>query len=188
LPGGERRLRLELVAAGALAAASGIILPGEGNLSARCAGGFLVTPAGADKGRLAPAGLLFVDLEGRGMPGGVSSEARLHAAIYRRFPSVGAVVHAHPPEVLLLSSMNRSPDVRLTAIGRAELGTVSWVGFEPPGSDRLAEAVAAALVHAPACVLDQHGAVTVGPSVETALRRMLLLERLAALTPEGGGR
>lgn len=184
-----RRLRLELVAAGATLADAGVILAGEGNLSVRLEGpAFLITPRGRDKGRLEPADLVVVPA-GPGMaPASASSESRIHAAVYRRRPEVLAVVHAHPPAVQALSHRGRAPDTGLLTEGAELLGSVSWVAALPPGSAELAEATAQALARCPACVLAGHGAVTVGTSMDQALRRMLLLERLAALTSaaEGG--
>lgn len=179
----RRRLRLQLVSAGAALASSGVILSGEGNLSARLDDGHcLITPAGLDKGRLNPRDMVVVPLDWSRVPHRASSESRLHVSIYRRFSAIQAVVHAHPPQVQALDGTDRVPDCRLLTEGQQLLGRVAWVQSLDPGSDALAVEVAAALEQAPACILDRHGAVTVGSSVEEALRRMLLLERLAHLT------
>ena len=59
----QRRLRLQLVSAGAALASSGVILSGEGNLSARLDGDHcLITPAGLDKGLLDPRDMVVVPL------------------------------------------------------------------------------------------------------------------------------
>ncbi len=179
----QRRLRLQLVSAGAALASSGVILSGEGNLSARVDHGrCLITPAGLDKGRLDPRDMVVVPLDWTGVPRRASSESKLHISIYQRFSAIESVVYAHPPQVQALDGTDRVPDCRLLTEGRQLLGRVAWVQSLDPGSDALAYEVAAALQQAPACILDRHGAVTVGSSVEEALRRMLLLERLAKLT------
>jgi len=169
--------------AGAVLSSAGLIRPGEGNLSVRTGADFLITLSGADKGALSARDLISVEIGGNTIPQGASSETRMHREIYRRYPGVGAIVHAHPTAILRLASQNQTPAVWATELGRIELGTVGWTGFYPPGSPALAEAVAVALAGAAACILDQHGAVSVGESVERALRRMLLLEHHAALTP-----
>jgi L-fuculose-phosphate aldolase len=184
-----RRLRLELIAAGAMLEQAGLILAGEGNLSVRLDGsGFLITPRGRDKGRLEPADLIIVPWPPAEVPPGASSETRIHGAVYRLRPEVIAVAHAHPPAVQALARDGRIPDCSLLTEGGDLLGTVGWVPALPPGSVELAEATAHVLARSPACVLAQHGAVTVGGSVDQATRRMLLLERLAALTAEAGAR
>jgi L-fuculose-phosphate aldolase len=179
----QRRLRLQLVSAGAALASSGVILSGEGNLSARLDGDHcLITPAGLDKGRLDARDMVVVPIDWGRIPRQASSESKLHISIYQRFSAIQAVVHAHPPQVQGLDRTDRVPDCRLLTEGQQLLGRVAWVQSLDPGSDALAYEVAAALQQAPACILDRHGAVTVGSTVEEALRRMLLLERLAKLT------
>jgi L-fuculose-phosphate aldolase len=180
-----RRLRLELVAAGALLEQAGLILAGEGNLSARIDGAaFLITPRGRDKGRLDPGDLVVVPRWPAEVPAAASSETQIHGAVYRLRVEVKAVVHAHPAAVQGLSQTGRVPDCSLLTEGGMLLGAVAWVPALRPGSAELAEATAHALAHGPACVLERHGAVTVGGTVEQALLRMLVLERLAALTLE----
>jgi ribulose-5-phosphate 4-epimerase/fuculose-1-phosphate aldolase len=61
-------------------------------------------------------------------------------------------------------------------------GEVRLVSHFEEGSRQLAYAAAEALAGAVACVLVDHGAVTVGSDVKLALRRMLWLERAAART------
>lgn len=176
-----RWIRLEMVAVGAAIARLGLILPGEGNLSVRVGDGFLITPSGIDKGRLTAASLQHATL-GEPPPAGASSEIAMHDAVYRQHVGVGAIVHAHPPETLCLSTKGVPPDPWLTAEGGMLLGRVGWVGFVEPGSTELAQGVAEALTRGPACVLDRHGTVTVGADLWTAFRRTVLLERAAVLT------
>ena len=65
-------------------------------------------------------------------------------------------------------------------LARQLFGRPVEVAYFPEGSSALADAVAAALADACACVLLDHGAVTVGATIEQALGRMLSLERAAA--------
>ncbi len=184
---GERRARLELVAAGARLAQAGLLLSGEGNLSCRSeSDAFLITPRGVDKGVLAAGDLVMGDVGMDGAVAGASTEMLMHRAAYRVDASITAVVHAHPPRVLALAMQGRLPQIDLLEEGEMLLGGVMLVGFAPSGSGEFAEAVARALATTPACVIERHGAVTVGGDVETALRRMLVLERLAELTLVGG--
>jgi ribulose-5-phosphate 4-epimerase/fuculose-1-phosphate aldolase len=66
------------------------------------------------------------------------------------------------------------------------LGSVVAVPYYAEGTLALAEATAGALRFATACVLQKHGAVTVGPSLMAAFIRMLDLERAASLTGTRG--
>jgi len=174
-------LHTQLVAAGARLSAAGLVRSSEGNLSARIDGErCLVTPTGGVTGRLTGADLVEVPL-GRGrIPPRASSEVRLHIEIYRSRPDVEAIVHAHPPCVLRLAREGRLPDAGLLDEDGSRFGEVVLVSYFEEGSRELARAAAAALLEASACVLLDHGAVTVGVTVESALRRMLQLERAAA--------
>ncbi len=184
-----RQLALEIVAAGARLEQAGLIMPGEGNLSARqpAAGSCLVTPCGRDKGRLSITDLVEMAIHGA-PPAGASSDARFHLAVYRARPNAAAVVHAHPPCVQLLAARGVRPDPALLEAGPLVIGQVGWIDHARDDGVDLAEVVPAAFAAATACVLPRHGAVTVGASVAEALRRMLLLERLAHLTLGPGGR
>lgn len=105
------------------------------------------------------------------------SEVHIHLEIYRRRDDVRAVVHAHPTAVLTLS-----------ATGAVERPSTSVGTFLPAGGAPVfdspvlvntvarGEALANALGAAPAAILRQHGAVTVGRSVEEAVVRMICLE------------
>jgi L-fuculose-phosphate aldolase len=179
----RRRAALEVVAAGAHLASAGLILPGEGNLSMRTgSAGCLITPTGVDKGRVSAVDLVELPLDGGEVPSQASCEFRLHTSLYQRFPEVGAVVHGHPPAVQALTARRRQPDLGVLVEGVEFLGFVAWVGRLPPGSLDLAEAVTGGMAQGPACLLEGHGAVTVGSTMAEALRRMLLLERVAQLT------
>ncbi len=56
-----------------------------------------ITISGRDKGRLGPGDVMEVDLEGRALDPALrpSAETLLHTRLYRRFESVGAVLHTH---------------------------------------------------------------------------------------------
>src|SRR5580658_9768868 len=80
----------------------------SGNFSVRAAGRILVTASGLDKGLLAPAGLLEVDLEGRVVSGEgkPSAETGLHLVLYKARPVAGAILHVHTVWNTLLSGIH----------------------------------------------------------------------------------
>lgn len=176
-------LHTQLVAAGARLSAAGLVHSSEGNLSARIdRARCLVTPTGGVTGRLTGADMVEVPLDRGKVPRRASSEVRLHIEIYRLRPDVEAIVHAHPPGVLRLAREGRLPDAGFLDEDGSRFGGVVTVPYFEEGSRELAGTAAAALLEATACVLSDHGAVTVGATVESALRRMLRLERAAART------
>jgi len=176
-------LRLSIVDGGRELAAAKLITILEGNLSARIdQDRFLVTPTRKDKGKLHVDDLVEVEINSHRVPEGASTEAGMHRAIYARFPSIHAVVHAHPVKVLALAEEGAAPDPSRLPGGGTVLDRVSWIGDFPPGSRSLAEEVAMGIAQAPALVLAAHGAVTIGATVDQAVLRMIRLERLALMT------
>jgi ribulose-5-phosphate 4-epimerase/fuculose-1-phosphate aldolase len=74
----------------------------EGNLSVRLdSDRVLCTPSGVSKGFLEPRSLRIVRLDGTPLGAvdefAVTSEIRVHLAVYRMRPDVRAVVHSHAP-------------------------------------------------------------------------------------------
>ena len=55
---------------------------------------------------------------------GASSEADLHVMAYELYPQLGAVVHAHPPQVQVLSGADRVPDCSYLVEGEQLLTTL----------------------------------------------------------------
>ncbi|MEM1350659.1 MAG: methylthioribulose 1-phosphate dehydratase [Myxococcota bacterium] len=106
-------------------ASRGWLLGTCGNLSARTSPDqFIVTASGRDKGRLTPDDFILCDLDaqplGEPVPGlKPSAETLLHAAIYRRFPDVGAVYHVHDVHAALCS--HRDEALGHTALADVEM-------------------------------------------------------------------
>jgi L-fuculose-phosphate aldolase len=180
---GEIDPRAQLIAVGERLAGAGLVRESEGNLSIRLGdASCVVTSTGSDLGRLDPSELVEVPIEGTTIPSGATSEARLHLELYRLRPDVGAIVHAHPPRLLRLDAEGKLPVWRRLEDRGKMLGSVVAVPHHAEGTLALAQATAGALRSARACVLQKHGAVTVGPSLMAAFIRMLDLERAASLT------
>lgn len=168
--------------AGRQLAERGLIAGAEGNLSARCGGGVLVTPAGRAKGTLAPADLVLVDAAGRTRgEGRPSTELGLHLAVYAGRADVGAVVHAHPPVATGFAAAGQPLDDDVLPELLVEFGTVPLVSFRMPGSPGLGEAIRPLVAEHDALLLANHGAVTFGSTVEEAERRMESLEQGARI-------
>lgn len=178
----ERILREALVEAGRGLYALGMMAGAAGNLSARLdADRILITPSGAAKGRLKPSDLLIIDLDGKRLEGEgrPSAETAMHTAVYRRMRHVAAVCHAHPIKAGALSAAHKPIPVDTMPEALFALGSIPCVPFIPSATPELGEAVAEALVDADGCLLFNHGAVTIGRSVEAARNKMEVLEALA---------
>ena len=107
-----------------------------------------------------------------------SSEWPMHRAIYRTSPAE-AVVHTHSPWATALSSLvDEMPAIHYYIL-RLGGETVRVAPFRPFGSQELADAVAEALADRNTALLQSHGAVSHGETLQQAFDRAELLEWLS---------
>jgi L-fuculose-phosphate aldolase len=179
----EETLRHEIVRVGRLLYERGLIVAGDGNISARLGDDLIVTtPSGACKGMLTPEDMVIVDMEGR--PRGArrpSSELQLHLAVYRRRPDVQAVVHAHPPTAVACTLVGVRLDERLLPEAIITLGVVPTTPFALSGTPEMDAAITPLLPHHNAILLSHHGALTVGRDLMQAFHRMEQVEQVAKI-------
>lgn len=181
----DTKITNELCEAAVGLAEGGLVVAREGNLTALLSGGeaILGTAAGTRKGETTKGKLVRCDRQGNKVDGvgRVSSEIRMHLALYERRPDIGAVVHAHPKTATAFAAAGIPLDPPALAETVAILGRVAFAEYHPPGSAELAAAVADAAVGADAVLLANHGAVTVGETPTEAFERMETLERSAEI-------
>lgn len=173
-----------IVDAGRRLAAAGLVAGPDGNLSVRLGDDrVLVTPSGAGKGAMEPGDLVVVDMTGRVVDGDArpSSELAVHLAIYRARPDARAVVHAHPPTATGFALAGEDFMAPLLPEIILQTGGVPLVPYSTPGSSELADAVARAVAARDAALLANHGAVTLGATLELALQRMESVEHAARI-------
>jgi len=127
-------------------AAAGMMHGSSGNVSVRTADGMLITPSGIDAVRLAAGTLVEMsldgDVQGAGLP---SSEWRMHAAIYRRFPQAGAIVHTHADACVALACLRSDLPAFHYMVAGFGGDDVRCAAYAPFGSARLAELAADAM-------------------------------------------
>ncbi|MBX9456818.1 MAG: class II aldolase/adducin family protein [Rhizobium sp.] len=151
-----------------------------GNMSIRIDSGMLITPSGIPSRKLEPDTIVAMDLDGQ-WSGNVkpSSEWALHAAIYKARPEVQAVVHAHPDHCVALSCARIGLPAfhyMIAGFGGDDVRCSRYATF---GSPELADVTVEALENRTACLLANHGMVTVGSTLAEAYGRALKLETLA---------
>lgn len=183
-PADEAPLRLALCQAARLLYDRGHNAPGDGNLSLRLADGrLLCTPSGVHKGRLEPSALVALDARGEPLDAAQrpSSELRMHLAIYRARPDVHAIVHAHSPHAVALTIAGVGleppplPELVFT------LGAVPTVPYASPTTDDVAGAVLPYARAHNAFLLERHGPVALGASLDEALMRLEVVEHTAKI-------
>jgi L-fuculose-phosphate aldolase len=181
-------LRAQLVAAGRRLGSRGLISAGEGNVSVRVGNGtILITPSGRRKDELDGDDLVIVAIAAAGGEGDSgprpSSDVAIHRAIYAARPDAVAVVHAHLPAAMALTLAGEIPDPGALPETALLLPRLPFIPLATPGSEELATAIAAAFAEGEpplpgAVLLERHGAVALGETVDQAVDRLELVEVL----------
>ncbi len=142
-----------------------------------------VTPSGKSYDSLTQDDVVVTDFEVEPVEGDLppSSESLLHVGIYQRRPDVRAIVHTHAiySSVLAVSGIDLPPVIDEVVVYVGGAIEVSRYGF--PGTPELADNVCDALGVNKAAFIANHGAVTVGETLEEALSICLLVERASQI-------
>lgn len=161
-----------------------LVVAREGNASVRIGDEeLLCTPSGFRKGELTPDDLVRCDLEGHQTGGRhrMSSEIKVHLAIYEVRPDIQAIVHAHPVCATGFAAAGVDLCRHSLAEVLVDLGHIVTVGYHAPSTSELAAAVGEAAVESNAILLANHGALTMGRDLQNAFDRMETLERSAEI-------
>jgi L-fuculose-phosphate aldolase len=181
---GELRAEIAVVCTGL--AAAGLVVGTAGNVSARAGELIAVTPSGLDYAALTAelVGVHRMDGTPVEAPLQPSSELPLHLAVYAAAgvagagvagAGVAAIVHTHAPAATALSALvDEVPAIHYQVASFG--GPVAVAPYATYGTDELAANVVAALAGRSACLMANHGAVTTGPDLRTAVTRAQALE------------
>lgn len=181
----DSQAKAEILAVGKKIYQRGLVAANDGNLSVRVGENALwMTPTGVSKGDMTEDMLVKMDLDGSILLGTrkPSSEVRLHLRIYRENPDVRAVVHAHPPAATAFAAAGIPLDRPVLQEGVVQLGAVPVAPFAVPGTQGVADSVAPFCREYRAALLEWHGAVTWGETMEQAHYRLECLEQTALVT------
>src|SRR5437764_1102226 len=106
-----------------------------------------------------------------------SSELPIHQQIRERRPELAGIVHAHPVALVAFSLAHEVPNTRLFHQAWRICGAVGFAPYRLPGSEALGAIVADTFAQGFDCViLENHGVVTAGLSLQDAFRRFETLE------------
>lgn len=175
-------LRESLVACAVAMQAEGLVVGTSGNLSARWADGFLITPSGLAYDTLKPADMVFVgddgSVRGQWRP---SSEWRIHQAVYQARPEAGAVLHAHPTYSTSLACLRRDIPAFHYEVALAGGRDIRCARYATFGTPELARFAVEALQDRTACLLANHGLLCLAADLPGALTLALRVEQLARI-------
>jgi ribulose-5-phosphate 4-epimerase/fuculose-1-phosphate aldolase len=190
------QIRLDIACACRILANDGLDDGLAGHISARIPGSneYWITPWGLYFDEILPSDVIRIDHSGKVVEGKhpVNFAVVIHLAIHEARPDAGAIVHTHPPNVTAFSPLGRmiEPFDQLGALIYEDQAVYP----EFTGSVYSIEAarpIAAAIGSKRVAILKNHGLITIGPDVKTALSDTLLTERAARvqiMATQGGAK
>ena len=138
-----------------------------------------ITPSGISYKHMTADQIAIVDLNGKWLDGPFkpSSEAPMHTAAMRARKDIRATVHTHG---MFATIAAMSGELKSVTPPQCEFVPVGIVPFTMPGSDDVAEKVAAALGEKGRAVLIQnHGMFCVGKDMKAAMAATVYTEEMA---------
>ena len=158
------------------------LAPGcSGNASIKKGSHIAITASGVSMNDVSLDNIVEMDFAGNVIGHGKpSSEKMMHSLIYKNRSDVGAIIHTHSPFLSTLAlkgiPLGNSSIVELKYLFG---GKVPLVKYNPPGSVQLAQDVAEALKTTNAVIMQNHGAITIAPTIKEAFYMYEVLEYTA---------
>jgi L-fuculose-phosphate aldolase len=177
----QQALRAEMVNICRRMNSSGINQGTAGNLSVRLAKGFLITPSGLPYDTMTPQDIVEMDFDGTYVGRRPSSEWRFHRDILKARDDVDVVLHCHSIYATTLACHHKSiPSFHyMTGVaGGTDIRCAQYATF---GTQALSDNALVALKDRKACLLGQHGQISLGKTMETALWLAIEVESLSRM-------
>ncbi len=176
----RRELAEAIIATCCAMNAAGINQGSAGNVSARFAEGFLITPSGLAYDRLTVQDIVLLDLDGNTRDARQpSSEWRMHRDIYVSRAEAGAVLHAHSTFATALSCLRLDIPAFHYMVAVAGGHDIRCADYALFGTQELSDAMLAALDERRACLLGTHGMICFHDDLERVLKLGIEVETLA---------
>jgi L-fuculose-phosphate aldolase len=164
--------------------AKGFVAAYDGNISARTSNNtILITRSGICKGDVREKDIIEIDLNGKPISGNqkISTEHKIHLYVYKKRIEINAVVHCHPVYATTFALLGQGlekhylPEVLLT------FGKVPVCKYATPSTKDVAKSLEPYINYSWAMLLENHGAITLGKSLDDAYFRMEKLEHAAKI-------
>ena len=178
----HRDVRQKMIALCRRMNVEGLNTGSSGNLSVRTEDGFLITPSGIEYDALLEEQIVEMDMEGRYYGDYIpSSEWRFHYDILKARRDIDAVLHSHATHCAILACCRLDIPPIHYMIGVAGDSIVKCSGYAPFGTQTLSQEALSALGQRNACLLGNHGVITVGKSPEEAFHVLREVEHVARI-------
>lgn len=143
----------------------------------------VITPSSVRYEGMTIADIVVIDLDGKVLEGRhkPSSEHLLHLALYRGGEAVTSVVHTHSPYATAFAVNNKEIPLILVEMIPFLGGNVKVAPIAPAGSPEVGAGAVTAIEGRYACLLGNHGVVTIGTSIDEAYLRAEYVEDAAKI-------
>jgi L-fuculose-phosphate aldolase len=178
----DKALREEMVSICRKMNSSGINQGTAGNLSVRSDNGFLITPSSMPYDVMTPADIVEMDFDGT-FAGSLrpSSEWRFHRDILKARDDINVVLHCHSVYATTLACHHKTIPSFHYMTGVAGGTTVRCAEYATFGTQALSDNALVALKDRLACLLGQHGQISLGKNLEAALWLAIEVETLSRM-------
>jgi L-fuculose-phosphate aldolase len=152
-----------------------------GNLSVRTSDGFLITPSSLPYDSMTPDDLVEMDFDGTYLGRRPSSEWRFHRDILKCRADINVVLHCHSLYATTLACHHKTIPAFHYMVGVAGGTTVRCADYATFGTQALSDHALKALDGRLACLLGQHGQISLGKDLEQALWLAIEVETLSRM-------
>ena len=177
-----QKLREEVIEYGLKILNTGLTESTGGNLSALDpeSGLIAIKPSSIPYEKIRTQDVVIVDKNGNVVEGELkpSSETPMHTYMYRHRSDVRAVIHTHAPYSTILAVVNKELPIVTQDIAMFVTGsTVKVAPFRAPGSEDLGKVAHEYMGDSDVVLLQNHGTLAVGKSLQMAYAATWALER-----------
>ncbi|MCD7740279.1 MAG: class II aldolase/adducin family protein, partial [Candidatus Gastranaerophilales bacterium] len=155
----------------------------SGNISIKTNKGILITATGTALGNLKEEDIILIDENGKELSTGkASSEKKLHVEIYKQRPDIKAVIHTHPVYLTTFAACHQSLNEPINSETILYFKDIPVAEYAMPSSEELVKNTVKYLKNRDVVMMANHGAVSLGTSIEDAFLKMETAEYYANIT------
>lgn len=167
----EFQLRNRIIDCGKDMSRSELVQGSWGNISLRLnPDTMLITPSGMDYFSIRTEDIVRMNIHDLkyGMQRKPSSEYRLHAALYRRYPECNAIIHTHSNGISAFAAAHAGFRISEPPMDQL-IGDLHCNEYRTPGTDELCDSIMEAIEGSHACIIANHGAIFYGNDLDVTL-------------------
>lgn len=167
----EFQLRNRIIDCGKDMSRSELVQGSWGNISLRLnPDTMLITPSGMDYFSIRTEDIVRMNIHDLkyGIQRKPSSEYRLHAALYRRYPECNAIIHIHSNGISAFAAAHAGFRISEPPMDQL-IGDMHCSEYRTPGTDELCDSIMEAIEGSHACIIANHGAIFYGNDLDVTL-------------------